>query len=389
MKTLQIFLLLFVFANSTLYSQTNTYYGAGAGNGTNGNENSSFGYQAGDVATGIQNVYVGHFAGLYSGNKSYNTYLGAYSGVNSTSGDWGTFIGCQAGRDNAGSYNVFIGAEAGIFNQSGHSNTFVGTYAASSNKFGVRNSCFGRGAGSSMEGSDNIFIGYKSGEGNVAGNYNIMVGNNAGHNSTGSSNVFIGHNVGDGITVSNKLYIDNANVATPLIYGDFTANTVGINTTSGTYTLNVGGTINSTGGIYVNDQLITGDLSFWTKSGSNLYNLTESVGIGTDLSQNPFTYRLAVNGKIGAHELQIENDSQTWPDFVFDKNYDLPPLEEVEEFITVNRHLPNIPSEKEVKENGILVGEMNARLLQKIEELTLYVIELKKEVEQLKAAGSN
>lgn len=102
------------------------------------------------------------------------------------------------------------------------------------------------------------------------------------------------------------------------------------------------------------------------------------VGIGTTLTG---THRLAVEGTIGAREIVVETGE--WSDFVFNKDYKLKNLEEVENFIEENNHLPDIPSEKEVIENGIQVGEMNAKLLQKIEELTLYMIDINKRVKSL------
>ena len=75
--------------------------------------------------------------------------------------------------------------------------------------------------------------------------------------------------------------------------------------------------------------------------------------------------------------------SEKWADFVFEDDYSLMSLNELDNYIKVNKHLPEIPTTQEVEENGISVGEMNAKLLQKIEELTLYVIELqKKNLEQ-------
>jgi len=103
-----------------------------------------------------------------------------------------------------------------------------------------------------------------------------------------------------------------------------------------------------------------------------------NVGIGTN---NPNT-KLSVNGDIKAKEVNVTLEG--WADFVFKPNYNLRPLSEVEQFIKTNNHLPEIPSEAEVKENGIGLGEMNAKLLQKVEELTLYLIELKKENDSLK-----
>lgn len=111
-----------------------------------------------------------------------------------------------------------------------------------------------------------------------------------------------------------------------------------------------------------------------------------NVGIGTPLVNNPYNYKLAVKGVIGAQELKIENTSTAWPDFVFAKNYSLMNLNELEAYLEVNKHLPNIPSAKEVSDNnGVLVGEFQTKLLQKIEELTLYVIQQNKEMEKIKS----
>jgi hypothetical protein len=118
------------------------------------------------------------------------------------------------------------------------------------------------------------------------------------------------------------------------------------------------------------------DKTFWT-----------NVGIGTSsFSDGDETYRLSVKGNVRAHEIKVYTD---WADFVFHEEYDLPTLREIEDFITTNGHLENIPSAAQVKENGIEVGEMNKLLLQKIEELTLHVIQLNKEIEMLKENASN
>ncbi len=109
-----------------------------------------------------------------------------------------------------------------------------------------------------------------------------------------------------------------------------------------------------------------------------------NVGIGTT---NPGTYDLAVEGKIGCRELVVT--TAAWADFVFEKGYRLPSLSEVEKHIQQNGHLPGIPNATQVKENGVSVGEVSARLLQKIEELTLYVIDINKENQSLKAQLAN
>jgi hypothetical protein len=104
-----------------------------------------------------------------------------------------------------------------------------------------------------------------------------------------------------------------------------------------------------------------------------------SVAIGTTQTSS---HKLAVNGTIGAREIKVE--TTTWPDYVFSDDYELRSLEEVRQHIDENGHLPEIPSEADVAENGILLGEMNAKLLQKIEELTLYVIDINEQVQKLK-----
>ena len=119
-----------------------------------------------------------------------------------------------------------------------------------------------------------------------------------------------------------------------------------------------------------------GGVKFFTRGLSRLViNEWGYVGIGTDNPQN----KLDVNGTIRATEVKVEAG---WSDFVFDKDYKLPTLQEVENHINEHKHLPDIPSEAEVKENGVSLGEMQAKLLQKIEELTLYTIELNKTVKE-------
>ena len=104
-----------------------------------------------------------------------------------------------------------------------------------------------------------------------------------------------------------------------------------------------------------------------------------NVGIGTANPNN----KLDVNGTIHSQEVKVDMDGWSWPDFVFKKDYALPTLEEVEKHIAEKGHLENIPSEEEVLKDGINLGEMNAKLLQKIEELTLYVIEQNKRLDKV------
>ena len=110
------------------------------------------------------------------------------------------------------------------------------------------------------------------------------------------------------------------------------------------------------------------------------------VGIGT--YELPGNYKLYVAGNILTEGVKVKLKSQ-WSDFVFKNDYNLRTLEEIENYIIENERLPDIPSESEVVENGINLGEMDAKLLQKIEELTLYMIEINKEVKTLKQENSD
>lgn len=126
--------------------------------------------------------------------------------------------------------------------------------------------------------------------------------------------------------------------------------------------------------------VVTRPLFSWDSYGNRKMILASNgnLGIGITNPQN----KLDVNGTI--HSKEVKVDMIGWSDFVFKKEYDLPTLEEVEKHINEKGHLENIPSEEEVLKNGINLGEMNSKLLQKIEELTIYMIDFKKEMNELK-----
>jgi hypothetical protein len=132
--------------------------------------------------------------------------------------------------------------------------------------------------------------------------------------------------------------------------------------------------------LYFNYQGNAKATHFWSLGGSAGKSILSmlnngNVGIGTT---SP-TERLSVNGKIRAQEIKVETSG--WPDYVFAKDYQLPSLQETEQHIKDKGHLLGIPSAEEVKANGIDLGEMNAKLLKKIEELTLLLIETDKKFE--------
>ncbi|WP_440066368.1 hypothetical protein [Tenacibaculum discolor] len=126
-----------------------------------------------------------------------------------------------------------------------------------------------------------------------------------------------------------------------------------------------------------------GHLFIRSKSGNLILNDNGgNVGIGTN--HIPTGYKLAIAGKTITEEVKVQLQSN-WPDYVFSKEYQLPTLQEVEQHIYKKGHLQNIPSAKEVaKDGGIELGEMNRKLLEKIEELTLYTIQQEKSINELK-----
>lgn len=122
-------------------------------------------------------------------------------------------------------------------------------------------------------------------------------------------------------------------------------------------------------------QHTNGNLVLYNSNKKSVFlNSEGGLGIGTTTLG---THKLAVEGSIGSREVIVEVTG--WSDFVFKNNYQLRTLEEVEQHISEKGHLPEIPSEAEVTENGINLGDMDAKLLQKIEELTLYLIEQNKQ----------
>jgi hypothetical protein len=108
-----------------------------------------------------------------------------------------------------------------------------------------------------------------------------------------------------------------------------------------------------------------------------------AVGIGvTSGASIPAGFLLAVDGKIISEEVKVQL-SGNWPDYVFNNNYPLRSFDELRNYIALNKHLPNIPAAAEVEKNGIEVGDMQKRMMEKIEELTLYILELEKKIKDL------
>ncbi len=292
----------------------------------------NFGEQSG--SNRYDNSFFGYQAGMNTTTGDNNTFIGSQAGEKNTSGFFNTFIGKSAGRGNTtGSYNSFLGLSSGRDNTTGLGNAFVGYSSGIKNTTGSYNTIFGSSTGrDNTTGDSNTFIGNNAGFSNTTGKQNVYLGRRAGYsNKTGNRNVFIGFQAGFYETGDNKLYISGES-SQPLIYGDF-----------------------------VNHQL----------------------AIGTTDKYIPTGFTLAVGGKMITEEVKVRLRTN-WPDYVFEEDYNKPTLEELEASISENGHLPNIPSAEQVATEGYMLGEMDVKLLEKIEELTLYMIEVNKEVKSLK-----
>lgn len=355
MKTNQLLISLFfaggIFSmNAQNVASTASLTSGGNNAGTAGTSSVYYGKDAGDAATTTSNnnTFIGHFAGKTVVNSSYNSYLGASSGQNMASGSFNVFVGSNTGtQQTSGNANVYVGHNSGYSGASCASNTFIGNNSGQRTQTGNRNVYIGDSAGNVINPNYNNGVN------------NTCIGTSAGWNNVGSNNVFIGAYAGSGpntpqntvISTSNNLFIDNSATSSPLIWGDFALDQVKLNGKVG----------------------VGGVTAFPIAAG------------GTSLTN----YQLFVKGGVLAEEVRV---ATTWADYVFEDNYVLPTLEEVECFIAENGHLPNVPSAKQVAEEGISLGDIAKVQQEKIEELTLYVIEQKKalkeqqsEIEVLKA----
>ncbi len=217
----------------------------------------------------------------------------------------------------------------------------------------------------------------------ATGTANIFAGINAGTNTTGANNTFLGNTAGIGITSGQgNVFLGSS------------ANGFGANMS----TLQRSGAVGYNARVSINDAIVLGDFE----------NTNLKVGIGVHDPQHRLDVKgvinmraafnnpsLKINGRdfLGTDEqgefivsnfkMKYQSENQ-WADRVFKKDYALMPLTQLEEYIKTHEHLPGIPTASEVVEKGVSTQEMTAKLLEKVEELTRYVIELKKENEGLK-----
>ena len=293
-----------------------------------------FGYQSGLVNTGGSNLGIGTYALKSNTTGAANLAFGSSALENNTTGIWNFAIGSGALQNNTtGTYHMAVGSRA-LFKQNG--------------------------------GTANLGIGADALYNNLTGNYNLAVGVNAGYNNTGSENIFLGNNAGYNETGSNLLYISNSTTNNPLIKGFFHPSNPWLK-------FNVkptpaSPTPTTTGYLAIGD--------FDTAPGG-----AGAGGLGLPSSFSGGPYRLYVQDGIMTEKLKVAlRNSADWADYVFAKDYKLMSLEDTEKFVKANKHLPNVPSANEMVDKGIDLTETSAKLLEKIEELTLHIIDLNKRI---------
>lgn len=422
------------------FGWSNTAVGSAAlTSNTGGNNNTAVGREAlANNTTGQLNTAIGRSALFSNDIGEDNTAIGTDALKENIDGNSNTAVGRNAMLENVDGFdNVAVGRSALINNIDGNSNTAVGRNTMLGNVDGIDNTAIGRSAlFTHSTGNNNTAVGRNALVTHESGSNNIAVGRSAlFSNISGSGNIGIGYQAGFDELGSNKLYIDNSSTSTPLIYGDFSTNLLrtngkqevtddfsvtgnaffvdqslrraGIGISNPEVELHVydpGFTyIKSESGVG-NDAVLqltnhptgTAD-STWTLrvdgSESNRFQMRYNNSSRMVIDRNgnmalgitvPASgYKLSVNGKIIAEELRIQT-SGVWPDYVFHNDYKLMPLDILDQSIKTNGHLPGIPNAAEIEAEGFDSGEMQRKIMEKIEELTLYVIELKKENDELK-----
>ncbi len=353
----------------------------------------------GTDAASVQVEAVGYFRpigstdGLGSGSgiqfyveSTNNNFFGTWAGEANTTGDRNAFFGGYAGhRNTTGSWNAFFGRAAGHNNTTARHNAFFGYVVGYSNTTGNDNAFFGRAAGyfNTVE-SMNTFI---------VADSNLDPGPDPATSPVTNATA-IGYRAY--VSQSNSLVLGSINA----VNGATVSTQVGIGTTAPQRLLHIAGSnavfrmdrstnsaafmlvrTNNSGGVLKN--FVIGVNAFGTNQGEFVIN-----DLGTALG-GPGERRLTINNDgdvIINGDLITNAGALSFPDYVFGEDYELMPLGELREYVEAEKHLPELPSAEEIQKQGeINVTELQLKLLQKIEELTLYTIQQEARMDQQQA----
>ncbi|MFZ1527395.1 MAG: hypothetical protein WAT19_01505 [Ferruginibacter sp.] len=307
----------------------------------------SFGYQAlfintngASGSTGVGNTAVGASA-LYSNSSGgNNTAIGYFSLQNTSSGSENTGTGYFSLRNNiGGGHNSAFGSLALYNNTNGGYNTAIGKSALYNTQSGINNTAVGAGSlSTNVSGHNNTIVGANTGSGIVSGSNNTILGANvSGLSGTLNNSIILADGSGN-----QRIFVNQDG-------------NVGVGITN----LTTGIKLNVNGNIFTNSKIL----------------------INSDLT-HAGNFSLAVNGEAIFNRAVVRLYG-SWPDYVFDDSYKPESLEEVEKYIKENKHLKGMRSASEIAEEGIDLGENQRKMLEKIEELTLYIIEQNKAINNL------
>lgn len=401
---------------------------------TSGYNNIAVGYNSlNRNSTGISNVAIGTEA-LYNNTSKSNLvavgdsvlFNNGNSNPTSTQATLNTGVGSKAMLNNTTGYNnTAMGSSSLYSNTTGFHNVGIGYASLEDNDGGDYNTAIGSYASAvNTSGSNNVNIGYAADYYNNGGSNNVVIGVHAGRGSSGqnkSGNIFVGYKAGYSESGNNKLYIHNSESTSPLIYGDFSTSSLGFNATVGIGTqtpignFQIHDPVNQNNIVYITPKNSTGDTStiffsenntatlgmYWMYDGTG--NQMELWGLAGGVPRGPHMlidrntgnmaiggenfatgYKLSIEGKVICEEVRVSLLAD-WPDYVFGSDYNLPSLNELKIYIDKNGHLPNIPSADEVESSGIELGEMQRLMMEKIEELSLYIIQQQEQLDLLKS----
>ena len=362
-----------------------------------------------------------------------NALIGSSTPANNT-GLNNIAIGFESMADNSsGNRNVALGIKSLRTNMTGYGNIAIGSDALFTNNSGLNNTAIGDNAGYSSIGNENVFIGSNAGY-NETGNNRLYISNSNGDANNaliygefdnkkfrvnGKTESFFVTSFDDtpavhgkndntdfyGIGVTGKggwkgvegivagtgsqhyfgVYGNSVNSNTGSNYGLYGTASASVNN-YGVYGLANSGS-NKNYGVYGSATSGSNNYGIYgVASGSNNYAgyFEGAVAIGDFTPVKATGHMLSVDGKIACTEVRVQ-PTNLWPDYVFSSKYNLMPLHELEKSINDQKHLPGIPSAKEVENDGIQVGEMQRKMMEKIEELTLYIIDLNKKIESLQS----